>query len=127
MLDGWAFFANLLNNVEMALAKTDLRIARHYVDALVDPDTQPIFNKIVEEHDRTLEEVLRLTGRDRLLAHHPVLARTLEVRGGYLEPLHHLQISLLEQRRREIEPSTDLRRALSITVNGIAAGLRNTG
>lgn len=127
MIGDWAFFTNLLSNIEMSLAKTNLRIARQYVDALVDPEFQPIFDKIVDEHDRTLEEVLRLTGRDRLLGQHPVLAQTLQVRGGYLEPLHHLQISLLEKRRRDDEPGRDVRRALSITVNGIAAGLRNTG
>ena len=123
----WAFLANLLDNVEMTLAKTDLRIARHYVDALVDPEHLPIFDRIVDEHVRTVDEVLRLTGSNRLLAERPVLAQTLQVRDSYLEPLHHLQISLLRQRRRSESPAADLRRALAITVNGIAAGLRNTG
>ncbi len=123
----WAFFTNLLGNVEMTLAKTDLRIAGFYVAALVDPPLQPIFDQIVAEHDATLREVLRLTGASTLLARHPVLRQTLAVRAAYLEPLHHLQVELLDQRRRTDDPDPDLHRALLITVNGIAAGLRNTG
>jgi len=126
-MTGWAFLANLLDSVEMTLAKTDLRIARHYVDALVDPGHLHVFDRIVDEHERTVSEVLRLTGADRLLARHPVLAQTLQVRDAYLEPLHHLQISLLRRRRAVEDPDPDLRRGLAITINGISAGLRNTG
>jgi phosphoenolpyruvate carboxylase len=122
----WAFFRNLLGNVEMTLAKTDLRIARSYVSALVDPGLQPLFDRITAEHDRTLSEVLALTGEPYPLARYPTLRRTLQVRATYLEPLHHLQVSLLARRGGAgLEP--DLRRALLLTVNGIVAGLRNTG
>ncbi len=123
----WAFFANLLGNVEMTLAKTDLRIAEFYVCRLVDPGLQPIFELIRAEHELTLREVLRLLGTTALLARHPVLRNTLAVRAAYLEPLHHLQVELLAQRRAVTEPDADLNRALLQTVNGIAAGLRNTG
>jgi phosphoenolpyruvate carboxylase len=123
----WAFFANLLGNVEMTLAKTDLRIAEFYVSHLVEPGLQPIFELIVAEHEITVREVLRLLGTTTLLARHPVLRNTLAVRAGYLEPLHHLQVELLAQRRRTPEADGDLNRALLQTVNGIAAGLRNTG
>jgi phosphoenolpyruvate carboxylase len=123
----WAFFTNLLGNVEMTLAKTDLRIAGIYVAELVDPSLHPIFDAIVAEHALTLREVLRLTGSSTLLARHPVLRTTLSVRASYLEPLHHLQVELLAQRRRSEEPDADLHRALLLTINGIAAGLRNTG
>ncbi|WP_300015320.1 phosphoenolpyruvate carboxylase [Pseudonocardia sp.] len=123
----WAFFTNLLGNVEMTLAKTDLRIARVYVDELVDPSLHPIFDDILAEHERTRREVLALAGSDTLLARHPVLRNTLDVRASYLEPLHHLQVELLSQRRRTAEPDADLQRALLLTINGIAAGLRNTG
>ena len=123
----WAFFRNLLGNVEMTLAKTDLRIARSYVSALVDPALQPLFEMITGEHDRTLSQVLSLTGQNIPLARYPQLRRTLAVRAAYLEPLHHLQVALLARQRDAVEPDPDLRRALLLTVNGIVAGLRNTG
>lgn len=118
----WAFFANLIGNVEMTLAKTDLRIASTYVSALVEPAQQKLFALISEEHELTLRELLRLTGDRVLLARHPVLRNTLDVRNGYLEPLRHLQVELLQRRRRTDEPDQDLERALLLTINGIAAG-----
>ena len=123
----WAFFKNLLGNIEMTLAKTDLRIAEFYVTNLVEPDLQPIFELIKAEHEITVREVLRLLGTTTLLARHPVLRNTLAVRTGYLEPLHHLQVELLAQRRNAADADADRSRALLQTVNGIAAGLRNTG
>jgi phosphoenolpyruvate carboxylase len=129
MLD-WAFFTTFLGNVEMTLAKTDLRIARLYVDALTDPALHPIFEQICAEHERTLEQVRALTAASGLLANYPLLRQTLATRDRYLEPLHRLQISLLA-RRREVTvpdvPDEQLQRALLLTINGIAAGLRNTG
>ena len=128
MLGGWAFFAAFLGNVEMTLAKTDMGVARRYVDRLVPPQHQGMLAQIREEHDRTVREVLRVVGARQLLDRHPLLRRTLDVRDAYLSPLHQLQVSLLEQRR---SPATkedpDLQRGLLLTVNGIAAGLRNTG
>jgi phosphoenolpyruvate carboxylase len=127
---GWAFFTTFLGNVEMTLAKTDLRIARLYVDALTDPALHPIFEQICAEHERTLDQVRALTAGSGLLANYPLLRRTLETRDRYLEPLHHLQISLLARRRAVTEPEVadeQLQRALLLTINGIAAGLRNTG
>lgn len=126
-MQDWAFFTNLLGNVEMMLVKTDLRIAESYVSALVEPSLQPLFDAIVGEHDLTRGEVLRLTGGSTLLARHPLVRRTLQVRAAYLEPLHHLQVSLLARRREVDEPDPDLHRALLLTVNGIATGMRNTG
>jgi phosphoenolpyruvate carboxylase len=123
----WAFFTNLLGNVEMTLAKTDLRISEYYVSALVEPGLQSLFDTIVEEHELTKREVLRLTGGSTLLARHHLLRHSLQARAAYLEPLHHLQVTLLARRREMDEPDPDLRRALLRTVNGIAAGMRNTG
>ena len=123
----WAFFTNLVGNVEMALAMTDLRIAEFYVDNLVEPGLQSIFDNIRLEYEVTVREVLRLLGTTTLLARQPVLRNTLAVRAVYLEPLHHLQVELLAQRRRVRATDPDLDRALLLTVNGIAAGLRSTG
>ncbi|MDL5156640.1 phosphoenolpyruvate carboxylase [Actinomycetospora termitidis] len=123
----WAFFANLLSNVEMTLAKTDMRIAGFYVSELVDPELQDVFEIIKAEHARTLKEVLALSPGDHLLANNPLLRQTLEVRESYLEPLHHLQVHALAERRTVDEPDPDLQRALLLTVNGISAGMRNTG
>jgi phosphoenolpyruvate carboxylase len=111
----------------MMLVKTDLRTAESYVSALVEPSMQPLFDTIVGEHDLTRCGVLRLTGGSTLLARHRLLRHTLKVRAAYLEPLHYLQVSLLARRREVDEPDPDLRRALLLTVNGIAAGMRNTG
>jgi phosphoenolpyruvate carboxylase len=124
----WHFFRTFISNVEMMLAKTDLGIARRYVATLVPPHLQPVFTRIEEEYDRTLREVLAVTGRAALLDDQPVLQRTLAVRDSYLEPLHHQQVALLRQYRdRDGTADQALQRALLTTVNGIAAGMRNTG
>jgi phosphoenolpyruvate carboxylase len=128
MFADWAFFRSFVSNVQMTLAKTDLGIAAHYVDELVAPEARGAFETIRAEHATTLQEVLLLTGQDELLQSAPVLKRTLELRDAYLAPLHALQVSLLARSRASgeaVDPA--LRRALLLTINGIAAGMRNTG
>jgi phosphoenolpyruvate carboxylase len=127
MASSWPFFADLLSNVEMVLFKTDLEITEQYVRRLVEPSDRGVFDVVRDEFERTRDEVLTVLGIDTLLARQPVLARTLGVRETYLEPLHALQVELLAQERESAEENPSRRRALLLTVNGIAAGLRNTG
>jgi len=122
----WNFLRAFLGNVSMTLVKADLAIARSYVERLVDPRLHRLFDLIVEEYDRTVEQVLRVTGESELLGNDPLLRKTLRTRETYLEPLHHLQVELLA-RRRAGDDDPLLARALLLTVNGVAAGLRNTG
>lgn len=124
----WSFFQTLLSSVEMPLVKTDLEIARRYVEELVRPELHSIFADIEAEHERSVSAVLRVTGQTELLDRQPTLQRTLRVRTPYLDPISYLQVALLKrQRALDGEPDQTLRRALLLTVNGLAAGLKNTG
>ncbi len=127
MYRSWHFFRTFLANVEMTLAKSRMDIAECYVSRLAESHLHPLFDRVRAEYESTVEEVLRITGDRRLLDRQPLLQTTLPIRETYLAPLNHLQVSLLAKSRAQASTDPDLSRALLITINGIAAGLRNTG
>jgi phosphoenolpyruvate carboxylase len=131
MQSSWQFFGNFLSNVEMTLVKTDLEITERYVARLVPEHLHRFLNVIRAEYELAVAELMRATGEEELLGTNRTLATTLSVRDAYLAPVHELQIALIERwradRGAQREPDPKLARALLLTVNGIAAGLRNTG
>jgi phosphoenolpyruvate carboxylase len=131
MLKDWTFFSNFVSNVRMTLAKTDMQVAQNYVESMVAKELQPMFEIVKTEYELTVSEILTLVGEYALLAGNESLERTLAIRDTYLTPLHTLQVHFLKQvreiRAENQEPDPELLRALSVTINGIATGLRNTG
>ncbi|WP_298232020.1 phosphoenolpyruvate carboxylase [uncultured Azohydromonas sp.] len=125
----WPFFRTLLSNLDMVLAKTDLGIARRYVDLVEDKRVgKKIFAAIEAEWQRTCEALNLITGQGQRLSSNPALARSIEHRFPYLDPLNHLQVELMRRWRRETAHNDErLKRGIHISINGVAAGLRNTG
>ena len=120
-------FTDLIANVEIGLAKADISIARLYAGLVSDAMLRDrVFSMLFEEFERTKQVVLRLTGQTTLLEKNPVLARSIRLRNPYVDPLSLIQVELLRRKRRG-EDNNDLNYALAATINGIAAGLRNTG
>ncbi len=127
----WDFFHSTISNIEMTLAKADFQIARQYASCAPDRRVgRRIFKLIEEEYQRACRAVLQITGEKRLLDKSPVLQRSIAVRNPYVDPMSYLQVELLaRQRSREARPeeSEKLLYAILLTINGIAAGMRNTG
>jgi phosphoenolpyruvate carboxylase len=127
MHEQWPFFRSVMSNMAMVLAKTDVAIGSRYAELVPDAKLRTrVFAAIADEHARTVRHTLAIMRRDTLLADNPALARSIRNRFPYLDPLNHLQVELL---RRYRAGSTDARtaRAIHLTINGLAAGLRNSG
>jgi len=131
MVKQWPFFRTLLSNLDMVLAKTDLAIAARYVELVEDTRLgKRVFAAIQDEWQRVSDALQAITGEPRRLASNPSLARSIEHRFPYLDPLNHLQVELMRRHRAraESEPVNErVQRGIHISINGIAAGLRNTG
>ena len=127
----WPFFRTLLSNLDMVLAKSDLRIAARYVELVEDKKAaRRIFSLLKAEWQRANAALLLITGQTELLQGNPALARSIAHRFPYLDPLNHLQVELMRRyrTRREGQAGVDrLQRGIHLSINGIAAGLRNTG
>lgn len=127
MARDWPFFAALLSNMEMVLTKTDLSIASRYAELVTDENLRTkIFGEITNEYQRTFDAISLITGDETLLADSPALAQSIKRRMPYLDPLNHHQITLL-RRFRAGDTAERTKRAIHLTINGLAAGLRNSG
>jgi phosphoenolpyruvate carboxylase len=132
MYAGWPFFRALLDNAEMSLLKADLGIAALYSDLV--PDRRlaaTVFAAVEEEYARTREAILETTGHAELMDGDPVIQRSVQLRNPYVDPLNYLQVEMLRRLRALDDPegpeAERCREVIVLTVNGIAAGLRNTG
>ena len=127
MAQAWPFFRTLIQNMEMIMAKSDMTIARRYA-ALVPDQTlaATIFGALQAEWDRTRDAVLAITGQADLLGGQPELDRLIRLRMPYVEPLNHVQIELI-RRRRAGDDDPRVREGILLAINGVAAGLRNSG
>jgi phosphoenolpyruvate carboxylase len=127
MYADWPFFRTVLANMDMVLGKTDLAIAARYTELVPDQELAGrIFAIISSEWQRTIDMLRAITGARTFLEDNPTLARSIRNRFPYLDPLNHLQIDLL-RRYRAGQTDDRTRRAIHLTINGLAAGLRNSG
>ncbi|MCP3398151.1 phosphoenolpyruvate carboxylase [Bradyrhizobium sp. CCGB20] len=123
----WPFFRMLLSNMDMVLAKSSIAIASRYAELVPDEDLrEKIFGRIRREWHSCIETLLDIMGQDRLLQGNPLLERSVRHRFPYLDPLNHVQVELLKEHRAQ-NPDEQVLRGIQLTINGISAGLRNTG
>jgi phosphoenolpyruvate carboxylase len=131
MVQHWPFFATLLSNMDMVLAKTDLAIASRYAELVPDAELRErIFKRISAEYAETLRCLELVTGTNERLAANPLLARSIQNRFAYLDPINHLQVELIKRHRamsQAGEVDERVHRGIHLSINGVAAGLRNTG
>lgn len=129
MYQNWPFFAAIVDNAEMSLAKTDLHIAEQYAQLAPAAARAKVFRLIQDEFKLAVKMVLSVTDRPALLANQPVLAESIRLRNPYVDPLNYLQIQFLSRWRRTppARRTEQMRRLLALTVNGIAFGMKSTG
>lgn len=127
MYRDWPFFRALLSNMDMVLAKSNMAIASRYAELVADKTLRrAVFGRISAERAASIAAVLDISQTDRLLAGNPLLARSIQNRFPYIDPLNHLQVELLKA-HREGSDNPKVLRGLQLTINGISAGLRNSG
>lgn len=127
MAQEWPFFANILSNIDMVLAKSDMALAQRYAELVHDVKLRKaVWSRLEHEWQQTSEALTLLTGHAERLANNPSLKRSIEHRFPYIDPLHHMQIELI-RRYREGRSDERVQRGIHIAINGIAAGIRNTG
>ena len=123
----WPFMQTLLSNMDMVLSKTDMGIASRYAELVEDIALrEQIFGRIQDEWARSRKWLFAVTGHTELLQDNPTLARSIRNRTPYIDPLNHLQVELL-RRYRSGEDSEEVKRSIHLTINGVTAGLRNSG
>jgi phosphoenolpyruvate carboxylase len=132
MYQSWPFFKALLDNAEMSLLKADMGIAALYSELVPDRKlAQRIFSVIRSEYDRTSQAVLAVTGNHELMDNEPIIQRSVHLRNPYVDPLNYIQVEMLKRLRaltdQEDVEAESLHNVILLTINGIAAGLRNTG
>jgi phosphoenolpyruvate carboxylase len=127
MMRSFPLFSDLIRNVELAMAKADLTIARLYAQLVPDEELRErVWQMLVEEFERTRRVILSIKNQTDLLAGNPVLSRSIRLRNPYVDPMSLIQVDLL-RRKRAGSDNEELNYAVGATINGIAAGLHNTG
>ena len=132
MYKEWMFFKATIDNAQLTLLKADMQIAFHY--ALLVPDEAirvRIFDIIAEEFSRTEHAILAITGQKALLEREPVLAKSVQLRNPYIDPLNYIQVEMIRRLRgledKQSQEADDLRAVIELTINGVSGGLKNTG
>ncbi|MFK5981216.1 MAG: phosphoenolpyruvate carboxylase [Rhizobiaceae bacterium] len=129
MFAKWQFFQAQLSNMDMVLAKTNLSIAKRYADLVPDKELgSAIFKKIQDEWQLTVDMLFEITGQEKFLQSNPLLARSIQNRFPYLDPINHIQVELMRKyREKDADQDEKILRGIQLTINGISAGLRNSG
>jgi phosphoenolpyruvate carboxylase len=129
MYESWPFFGSIMDNVQAGLCKGDMPIASLYAGLTDEPVRESIFGDILQEYELTKRMVLDVTDLKELLENESWLQRSIKLRNPYVDPMNYIQVALLERLRAQpdSEYATQMRDTLLLSVNGVAAGLQNTG